>query len=325
MSDERPIDPQHTTRPGDAGAPPDTEAIEAPGADHEPFTTKVPRLKRVGVYLNLDKEAARSAVTRYCRWLRSKGVEPVLRQDQAEEMGERGIPESQFFTEPDILVSMGGDGTFLHVARHIADISPPLLGVNFGRLGYLTAVEANDLVPFCEHLLDGNLPIDRRLRIGCDVEGWDDPPPALNDVVIQDAEGIRTIRMRISLGGKTVGVFRADGIIVATPTGSTAYTLSVGGPVVHPDVEALLFALVSPHTLSARPMVVSDTDTIVVEVLDDRPVRVIIDGQETRRIRPEQPIRMTRARNDMSIIVDPERLFVDRLRRKLSWGGHHTM
>jgi len=207
------------------------------------------------------------------------------------------------------------------VARHIHGPTPPLLGVNFGHLGYLTAVESSDLVPFFERVLTDEVPVEHRLRLGCEVPGWRDSPPALNDIVIQDAAGIRTLRLRVRIGDRIVGVFAADGIIAATPTGSTAYTLSVGGPVVHPGVEAMLFALVSPHTLSARPMVVSPRDPLTIEALEDRPVRVTIDGQEVRELSGSAPIRIHRHPRDIAVVVDPGRAFIDRLREKLSWGG----
>lgn len=277
----------------------------------------------IGVYVNLDKAAARAEASAIVRWLTSRGLEPLFLKEHAHAIGEHGgVEHDTFFDSPELIVSLGGDGTFLHVARHIQALRPALLGVNFGRLGYLTAVEAENLLPFLDRQLTKGLTVERRLRLACRAEGWEHPPLALNDIVIQDADGVRTVRLRVRVGDSTVGIFRADGVIAATPTGSTAYTLSVGGPVVHPRVEALLIALVSPHTLSARPLVFSAEDEIVVEAIEDRPVRVIIDGQETRTLSRPVPIHITRAPADVAVVVDPERTFVNRIREKLSWGGN---
>ena len=143
-------------------------------------------LTRVGVFVNLEKDAARDALGRFTRWLRAKGVEPMLLDTQADALGEPGaVGADTFFAKPDLIVSLGGDGTFLHAARHIHGPTPPLLGVNFGHLGYLTAVEASDLGPLFERVLPDEVPVEHRLRLGCEVPGWRDSPPALNDIVIQ--------------------------------------------------------------------------------------------------------------------------------------------
>jgi NAD+ kinase len=284
------------------------------------------KLARVGVFVNLEKEAACAAVTGLCRWLVSKNLEVYLLREQARALGKRGgVAPETFFRKPQLIVSLGGDGTFLHVARHITGVRPALLGVNFGRLGFLTAVESGELIAFFERLLKGPLPVEHRLRLQCRVASWTQPPMALNDVVIQDAGGVRAIRVRLSYGTHLVGVFRADGVIIATPTGSTAYTLSVGGPVVHPGVEAFLVALISPHTLSARPLVIGADEELTIEVLGERPLRVTVDGQESRTIPPHEVIRVARAPAQVTVVVDPERSFLYRLREKLAWGGTPTV
>jgi NAD+ kinase len=276
--------------------------------------------------VNLEKDAARAAVGGLCRWLDEKGIEVMLLKEHARAVGRRGgVAEPSFFRKPQMIVSLGGDGTFLHVARHIRGIRPALLGVNFGRLGFLTAVEASEVIPFFEALLKQELPIEHRLRVACEIRGWDDPPWALNDIVVQDGEGVRALRLRIHSGDQLLGDFRADGVILATPTGSTAYGLSVGGPVVHPGVDALLIALVSPHTLSARPVVVSPRDEVRIAVDGDRPVRVTIDGQTSRQIPGGVAVRVRRAEADVAVVVDPDRSFIDRLREKLSWGRSSTL
>jgi len=283
-------------------------------------------LSRVGVFVNLEKEAACAAVTGLCRWLTSKNLEVYLLKEQARALGKRGgVAPDTFFRKPQLIVSLGGDGTFLHVARRIVGARPALLGVNFGRLGFLTAVESGELIAFFERLLEAPLPVEHRLRLQCRVSPWTQPPVALNDVVIQDAGGVRAIRVRLSYGEHLVGVFRADGVIIATPTGSTAYTLSVGGPVVHPGVEAFLIALISPHTLSARPLVIRANEELTIEVLGERPLRVTIDGQESRTIPPHEIIRVARAPSNVTVVVDPERSFLYRLREKLAWGGSPTV
>ncbi len=279
-------------------------------------------LSRVGVYVNLDKEAACGAVGALCDWLGDRGIDTMLLKEHTRVLGKRGgVTRDSFYRKPQLIISLGGDGTFLHVARQIPRCRPALLGVNFGRLGFLTAVEATELLPFLERTLRSELPVEHRLRLATAVSPWDSPPPALNDVVIQSAEGVRVLGFRVRVGERVIGVFRADGIIVASPTGSTAYTLSVGGPVVHPGVEAMLIALISPHTLSARPLVVGANETITVDVLSDSPIRVTIDGQESRQVPGNESVRIHRASGDVAVVVDPQRPFIDRMREKLAWGG----
>jgi NAD+ kinase len=282
-----------------------------------------PRLARVGILVNPKKEAARNAVDGFCRWLRSRSVEPVVRSAQALDLGGSQFLEADsFFRDPDLIVSLGGDGTFLHLAHHVRASHPALLGVNFGRLGFLTAVEASELVPFFERILASGLPIENRMRLACSVAGVLQSPYALNDVVLQDAEHMRTMTIRLRCGEATIGVFTADGVIIASPTGSTAYTLSVGGPVVHPHLEAILIAFLSAHTLSARPVVLSANETVTAEVSDPRPLRLVIDGQVSQILAPGSVLSVARAPAPAAVVIDPERSFIDRLRLKLAWGGN---
>ncbi len=283
------------------------------------------RLTEVGIYINLGKHAARAALSGFCTWLESKRVKPFLLREQAEKLGlPDGVGPEIFFSRPQLIVSLGGDGTFLEVARELTGTRPALLGVNFGRLGYLTAVESSELVSFFERLLSGDLPVEHRMRLACKAAQGDIAPYALNDIVIQDAEGVRAMTIRLRFAERIVGVFRADGVIIATPTGSTAYSLSVGGPVVHPGIEAMLVAFVSPHTLSARPLVLDASHEVSVEISDERIVRIVMDGQKTWQLSSTEPIRIGRAPSDAAVVIDPERSFLDRLREKLAWGGNHT-
>ncbi len=225
--------------------------------------------------------------------------------------------------EGDFAISVGGDGTFLATVSAV-QAKLPILGINLGRLGFLTDLSPPDLEPELSAILAGNYRSEKRLLIqgGLDAKtsGW---RLALNDIVLEKADGGRMIDIETWIDGRFVCIHRADGVIVSTPTGSTAYALSCGGPILHPELEALIILPISPHNLSERPLVISSNSEVELRVPDRDAGRCQVnwDGQESLRLGAGQTLRITRSPQSVRLIhpsgYDP----IARLREKLRWGG----
>lgn len=226
----------------------------------------------------------------------------------------------------DALITCGGDGTLLRGARLMGAQEIPILGVNLGRVGFLTSVTRDTLDPALEALVAGTYLIERRqaLRAGIrDAEGETrSTQMAVNDVAVHKGGVARVIRVNVHIQGENVGPYSADGIIVATPTGSTAYSLSAGGPIVVPGVEAMLVTPIAAHTLAVRPLVVPASYRIVIEPIagwsDD--LLVSFDGQTGSTLAPGESVEVCRADHRVCLIRLGEEGFFGRMRQKLQWG-----
>ena len=251
------------------------------------------------------------------------GVQLVLEPQLAELVhGAHGTPLAE--AELDMLVALGGDGTFLRGARIGCQRGIPILGINLGHLGFLAGAGPETAEDALRKLVRGQYTVERRLALS--VRIGDDGPHALavNDVVVHKGGVARVIRVGVLVDGEPVGTYSADGVIIATPTGSTAYSLSAGGPIVVPGVDAFVVTAISPHTLAVRPLVVPAAATITVRILDPVPrpeeLLVSIDGQATATLAPRQDVVVLRAAEPVLLAhVTPESFFA-RLRRKLAWG-----
>jgi len=224
----------------------------------------------------------------------------------------------------DVLISLGGDGTLLRGARLACERGIPILGVNLGRVGFLAAADPGAAVDTLRRVVRGAYTIESRLALAARVGEQGAECLAVNDVVIHKGGIARIIRISVAVDGQEVGVYSGDGIIVATPTGSTAYSMSAGGPIVVPGVDALVITAICPHTLAVRPLVVSASATLVLRVLEPVPapeeLLVSIDGQVTAKLAPKQEVTVVRASRPVLLArADAESFFV-RLRAKLQWG-----
>lgn len=225
----------------------------------------------------------------------------------------------------DILLTLGGDGTLLRGARLVAPHGVPVLGVNLGHLGFLTSVGPDELEAGLEAAVTGQAVLDERMVLSALAEGADGRSHgsylALNDAVLHRGGVARMIRMAIHAHGEEVGTYSADGVILATPTGSTAYSLSAGGPIVSPAVDCILATPISPHTLAIRPLVLSAAETVTVEVLTPTEELILtIDGQEGARLMPGDRLVVSRAPVPLRLVRLPGQTFFSTLRRKLRWG-----
>ncbi|HEX6939798.1 MAG TPA: NAD(+)/NADH kinase [Longimicrobiales bacterium] len=227
----------------------------------------------------------------------------------------------------DLLLTLGGDGTLLRGARLVAPHHTPVLGVNLGHLGFLTSIAPEELRTALERVRAGDYWLDRRFtleaRIVHDRAAVGPSYIALNDAVLHKGGFARVVRLAVSVGGEqeVVGTYSADGIIVSTPTGSTAYSLSAGGPIVVPTVDCILATPICPHTLAVRPLVVPASTEIVVEVLTpSEEIILTVDGQEGGTLRPGDRVVVRRGAAVVPLVRLPGQSFFSTLRRKLHWG-----
>ncbi|MCH7715462.1 MAG: NAD(+)/NADH kinase [Gemmatimonadetes bacterium] len=225
----------------------------------------------------------------------------------------------------DALITFGGDGTLLRGARMVAGRDVPIMGINLGRVGFLTTAPDEAMEDALEALASGKYEIESRRALATSIEGQASDGVAefaLNDVVVHKAGVARVVRFRVKVDGEVVGQYSADGIIVATPTGSTAYSMSAGGPVVVPGVDALVITAICPHTLAVRPIVVSGSAEIRVEYLSPYTDTVLVsyDGQSDLELDPGSVVCIRQAASPVKLIRLGTEGFFDRVRSKLQWG-----
>lgn len=285
-------------------------------------------VRRVGVMLAPHKSQVVETVCALISWFDARGIQVLLRRDQAAELGyvERGRAPAEMAEEADLLLALGGDGTLLHTARLGAPLGTPILGVNVGGFGFLAALPQEGLFPGLEEVLAGRFRLQSRMMLHTQVH-VDGAPAArfvsLNDVVVAKGAISRLLRISTHISGEAVSDLPADGVIVATPTGSTGYSLSAGGPVVDPELRAFIITPICPHTLSARTLLVPAHRRIRITVLGpgSEEVHLTADGQESMSLRGVDWVEITEASFSACLIVLADDSFYARLRDKLGWGG----
>lgn len=221
----------------------------------------------------------------------------------------------------DLVIVMGGDGTMLSVARSLRDTAVPLVGINRGRLGFLTDLQTDTMLAEIDRILDGEFQIESRMLLQSEVwhhETQQQQVFALNDVVIKSA--FRLIELEVRVNQQFVSRQRADGLILTTPTGTTAYALSTGGPIMHPDLDAISIVPISPHTLSYRPITVPADSVIEVTVMHADDAQLSFDGQGQYPLSAGDRIRIQRAKQEIQLLHPQAYCYFDMLRNKLNWG-----
>jgi NAD+ kinase len=275
-------------------------------------------IRRIGIVVKERLPGAPDYVSKLTAWLRERGVAVV---------SEREASREQIPNEVDLVIVLGGDGTLLSMADRIAQAGrdTPILGVNFGSLGFLTEIRIDELYPSLEAVLDGSARFDERLMLRAEATRAGhqlDARIVLNDVVFTKTALSRMIELSVSVSGAFVTRVKADGLIIASPTGSTAYNLAAGGPIVHPVVDALVLTPIAPHTLTNRPIVIPASAIVevqpLVESADD--VFVTYDGQTGYELRRGDVVRVQRAPQALRLVKAPARSYFEVLREKLKWG-----
>ena len=291
---------------------------------------------RIGIVAKRGLVAASDHLERLSTWLVDRGVTPVLDEDTATLLKTSTRHETRsrdtIPTNVDLVVVLGGDGTLLGMANRIARAGRdvPILGVNFGSLGFLTETRIDELDSTLASVLDGTATYDQRTMLDADVERGGvslDRRMVLNDVVFTKAALSRIIELSISVGQVLVTTIKADGLIVASATGSTAYNLAAGGPIVHPLVDAVILTPIAPHTLTNRPIVIPADHVIEVRPRIEpgaEDVFITYDGQEGYPLRAGDVVRVRRAERTLRLVKAPARSYFQLLREKLNWGerGH---
>ena len=258
-------------------------------------------------------------------WLASRGCSLLIEDSLLETFqipGHQGLPRQQIPPLADAIVVFGGDGTILSVARTIGANKAPILGVNLGSLGFLTEVTLEELRGALECLIEGRYRIDRRHLLQAEVrhvQGETATHHALNDVVINKGALARIIRLDTFIDEDFMASFLADGMIVATPTGSTAYSLAAGGPVLYPSLESTVLTPICPHTLTNRPVVIPAGSKIRIVLKDGEDVTLTVDGQIGVALAEEDEIICTRSTRQIELVQPSDKSFFNVLREKLKW------
>jgi NAD+ kinase len=288
-------------------------------------------ITRVGIVAKHRLSAAAPHLVALIRWLDERGLEVIVETETAELADLRDQPALSRDALPahvDLLVVLGGDGTMLGMAARVGATgrAVPILGVNFGRLGFLTEVTLDELYPSLESVLAGTASIQERRLLAATVlrKGASrHSQVVLNDVVVTRGEISRVIDLEVSVDGEFVTRAKADGMIVASPTGSTAYNLAASGPIVHPEVDAIVITPIAPHTLANRPVVIPATSVVEIRPLETArqgDVLATFDGQTTFKLDADDAVRVTRADAHVRIVRSASRTYFDTLREKLRWG-----
>jgi NAD+ kinase len=279
---------------------------------------------RVGIATKTGSREAVAAAGELSEWLRRKSIVVALdeRAHHALASGESEVYDPQ--TRYDLVIVLGGDGTLMSTARAQRH-SVPILGVNLGGLGFLTEINRGELYPCLVEILAGRFTTEARSLLDVELEratGSTLGYKALNDVVVTKSALARIIDLRIEVDGRLVARYRSDGLILSTPTGSTAYNLSAGGPIVFPSLPVIVLTPICPHTLTHRPLVVPESS--LVEVLletPDQEVYLTIDGQEGTTLEPNDRVRVRSSQVHANLVRISGRSFYDSLRSKLRWGS----
>ena len=283
-----------------------------------------PTISAVGLIAKPRSDRAATLVPELITWLDKRGMAVRLDEECAIYASRAdGLARADVAAQTQLLVVLGGDGTLLSASRASLGRNIPLFAVNLGGLGFLTAIKIEELYPELERALAGDYRIESRRMLHA--EQWRGDRriashEALNDVVFTKAEIARMIDLEVHVDHHFVCVYKADGLIISTPTGSTAYSLSAGGPIMFPSVAATAITPICPHTLTNRPVIVPDESEIQVTVLYSSPTYMTIDGQVGEILETGDRIVCRRSEHCISLVQPPDVLFFDVLREKLKWG-----
>jgi NAD+ kinase len=290
-----------------------------------------PSIKRIGVIVKPHQPDALENLCRLTEWLSERAIQLVGQTEIAHEQikQETGctveiVNDEQLAQSVDLILVLGGDGTMIATARMVGDAEVPVIGVNYGGLGYLAEFTIDELFSALEAILGGQYKVQRREMLSVELRRGEELVTrnrVLNDVVVNKSALARIIEIEVYLDSQFVNSFRADGLIVATPTGSTAYNLSAGGPVIYPSMNAVVITPICPFTLSNRPIVVPNESVIEICLMTDKEdVSLTLDGQVGFPLQFRDRIVIRKSKTRFNLVQPPNRNYFDVLRDKLKWG-----
>ncbi|MBI1755855.1 MAG: NAD(+)/NADH kinase [Fimbriimonas ginsengisoli] len=276
---------------------------------------------RIHLLVNPRRPDAVAAAKEASSWLASRSVECAADDESSKLLGVEGVPAAQF-ADADLVVCFGGDGTLIRAAHLCSERGTPILGVYYGRFGFVTQCQGPELGACLSQFFDGQTPVEERMMIRAELMRGGEPVAtihALNETVLQRAVTVRMMSFEVRVDGRLLTSYPADGVMVSTPTGSTAYNLSAGGPVVDPRVQGLLLTAIAPHTLSARPLVLAPESEIVIRLQTEGEAVLSVDGQSRVHLLSGDEVRIRRSERVTRLLsVEPED-FLIKLGTRLLW------
>jgi len=286
------------------------------------------KLDHLGLVVNHKKRKALSAAEKIVKWAKSKGIKVCIKREEGEPILNIDLDcfYEAFLKKAEIIISLGGDGTLLRAARLAALEDIPVFGVNLGGLGFLTQIGTKDIEDSLEKLYQKKYFIEERMMLECNLKRKDQQKIkkfiALNDIVIGKGAFARLVCLATYVNDYYVITYSADGLVVSTSTGSTAYSLSAGGPIVNPQIKSMLMTPICPHTLSARPLIIGENDRIKIQLESiDEEAMLTIDGQEGYALEYKDEVFVKKSNYVTKLITFKEKNFYSVLREKLKWSG----
>ncbi len=283
------------------------------------------RPRVIGLLVNPQKKIAVSFIEQIVSYLKENDIDCLISDKafaESARLDDLYAPESSFSTSVDMVISLGGDGTILCAARCVGNSDIPIFGINLGGLGFMTASSKDTYLDDLAKLVTGEYTVEERMGLECAISGHDTTYRALNDVVVARESISRVIPLKVSINDEYLTTYTADGVIVSTPTGSTAHSLSAGGPIISPDTEVMLLTPICPHTLTNRPLIINKQSKIKISLKSSQGQGLItIDGQSVFHIQPDDLVTISCAPSSIKLISLETKSYFEILRQKLKWGG----
>ena len=283
-------------------------------------------IETIGLVLNTEKDNSLEISNKMIKLIKQKGLDYLLEENGAKKL-DLNHKRASFETlrkKADLIIVFGGDGTFLHTSLNFIGTGIPLMGINLGRIGFLTEIETNELSEALDDIVNKNYSVESRNTLEVSIKRGNDVinnKYAVNDVVINRGAVGEMLKVNMHINNEFVNSYRGDGIIVSTPTGSTAYSFSAGGPIINPKVKAILITPLCPHAVHVKPMVISDDEVINIDV-DGKKDQIYLttDGRNTIKILSEDIVEIKSSEQEISLIKFPDRTFYTILRNKMRVG-----
>ena len=283
------------------------------------------KIKKIGIVANIEKEKIADHVRSLKKWLEERGVKVFLENEISGKTAlDGGLKWDELARKSELVVVLGGDGTMLRTARCLTGYKVPILGINMGSFGYLTEVNLNEIHSTLKLIISGKLVTEKRMMLDVSIKHGKtvtNVGSVLNDAVINRGDLSRMNELELEVNGRYLTTYKGDGLIVSTPTGSTAYSLSAGGPIVFPGKDLIIINPICPHTLTNRPIIFSEDSSMKITLWSkDKGAMLTLDGQEAYRIKSGDVVTVKGSRHATMLVLSPYRSYGEILRSKLGWG-----